>query len=73
MDVLPCDLAELRLALWTFCMRVADCVHYHLCIDTSAITVDLVGEFVVYEKEDHKITANSYTICACVNSYIVSS
>ena len=61
-DLLPCDLAELWLALWAFLLRVTDGVHDHLCVDTSAITIDLVGELVVYEKEDHKVTANSSTI-----------
>ena len=61
-DVLPCDLAELWLALWTLLVRITDGVHNHLCVYARAITVDLVGKLVVYEKEDHKVTANSSTI-----------
>ena len=61
-DLLPCDLTERWLTLWALLVRVTDCVHNHLCVHTRAITVDLVGEFVVYEKENHEITANSSAI-----------
>jgi hypothetical protein len=60
--MLPCDLTELWLALWTLLVVVTNGVHNHLCLDARAITVDLVGKFVVYEKEDHKVTANSSTV-----------
>ena len=61
-DVLPCNLAELWLALWTLLVRVSKSVHNHICVDARAITTDLIGELVVYVKEEHKITANTSTI-----------
>ena len=61
-DVLSCDLAELWFTLWTLLVRVTDSVHNHLCVDARAFTVDLIGELVVDEKEDHKITADTSTI-----------
>jgi hypothetical protein len=61
-NILPCDLAKLGLALWALLVRITNSVHDHLCVDARAITVDLVGELVVYEEEDHKVTANTCAI-----------
>jgi hypothetical protein len=61
-NVLPCDLAKLGLALWALLVRITNSVHDHLRVDARAITVDLVGELVVYEEEDHEVTANTCAI-----------
>ena len=61
-DVLSCNLAELWFTLWTLLVRVTNGVHNHLCVNARALTVDLIGELVIDEKEDHKITADTSTI-----------
>jgi hypothetical protein len=43
-------------------VRVSDGIHDHLGVNACAITIDFVGELVVYEKESHKVASHSNTI-----------
>jgi len=48
--------------LGTLLVRVSDSIHDHLGVKACAITVDFVGEFVVYEKQNHEIASYSNPI-----------
>ena len=39
-------------------MRVSQCIYDHLCVDTCAIAIYLVGKVVEYVEEYHKVTGN---------------
>jgi hypothetical protein len=41
---------------------VSDSIHDHLSIKACAVTIDFVGELVIYEKKDHEITGHSNAI-----------
>jgi hypothetical protein len=61
-NILSCNFAKLWFPLGAVLVRVSDSIHDHLGVEACAITIDLIGELVVYEKESHKIAGYSNAI-----------
>jgi hypothetical protein len=61
-NLLSCNLTKLCLPLGALFVGVSDRIHDHVGVKACAITIDFVGELVVYEKESHEITGYSNTI-----------
>jgi hypothetical protein len=59
---LSCNFAELWLSLGTVLVRVSDSIHDHLGVKACAITIDFIGELVIYEKENHEVASYSNAI-----------
>src|SRR6267154_3439005 len=50
-NILSCNFAKLWFPLRAVLMRVSDGIHDHLGVKACDITIDFIGELVVYEKE----------------------
>ncbi len=61
-NLLSCNFTKRRLLSWALFVGVSDSIHDHVGVKACAITIDFVGELVVYVKESHKIAGYSNTI-----------
>ena len=56
------NFAKLWLPLGALLVRVSDSIHDHFGEKACAITIDFIGELVVYEKESHEIASYANAI-----------
>jgi hypothetical protein len=62
LNILSCNFAKLWLPMGAILVWVSDSIHDHLGIKACAITVDFIGELIVYEKENHEIASYSNAV-----------
>ena len=61
-NILSGNFAKYWFPLGAVLVRVSDGVHDHLGVNTCAITINFIGELVVYEKKGHEIASYSNAI-----------
>lgn len=62
MGILSSNLAEFRLAMWTFHVGISENIRHQVSAGTCTVSVGIVGVLVVDEEENHEVARDSQTI-----------